>query len=154
MAHAIDFQNLTQIHNQSLMEEVGKKDMKKLLSTFTEELGGSQLDSGFFQDNNDVKYIYIYINTKVKTINLLTNVSDRRYKSEDVEKTNFDINVFSFLTQTEYPNFQNSIIDVVNNRSDLRKCLLATRDYGRNIQENINAIVPDGKFNHLLCVER
>ena len=85
---------------------------------------------------------------------MLTNVSDRRYKSEDVEKTNFDINVFSFLMQTEYPNFQNSIIDVVNNRSDLRKCLLATRDYGRNIQENINAIVPDGKFNHLLCVER
>ena len=34
--------------------------------------------------------------------------------------------------------FQNSIIDIVNNRSDLRKCLLATSEYGRNIQENIN----------------
>ena len=47
----------------------------------------------------------------------------------------------------EDPNFQNSIIDIVNNRSDLRKCLLATSDYGRNIQENINSLVDGGKFN-------
>ena len=47
----------------------------------------------------------------------------------------------------EDPNFQHSIIDIVNNRSDLRKCLLATSDYGRNIQENINAVVADGRFN-------
>ena len=45
------------------------------------------------------------------------------------------------------PNFQNSVIDVVNNRSNLRKFLLATSDYGRSIQENINAVVADGKFN-------
>ena len=47
----------------------------------------------------------------------------------------------------EDPGFQNSIIDIVNNRSDLRKCLLATSDYGRNIQENINSVVAGGKFN-------
>ena len=40
-----------------------------------------------------------YSNTKVKTRNLLPNVSYRRYKPEDVEKTNFVIDVFSFLTQ-------------------------------------------------------
>ena len=45
------------------------------------------------------------------------------------------------------PNFQNLVIDVVNNRSNLRKFLLATSDYGRSIQENINAVVADGKFN-------
>ena len=45
------------------------------------------------------------------------------------------------------PIFQNSVIDVVNNRSNLRKFLLATSDYGRSIQENINAVVADGKFN-------
>ena len=45
----------------------------------------------FFQDDNNVQ--------KVKTRNLLTNVSYRRYKPEDVEKPNFVINVFSFLTQ-------------------------------------------------------
>ena len=42
---------------------------------------------------------------------------------------------------------QNSIIDIVNNRSDLKFFLLAMKDYGKNIQENINAVVADGKFN-------
>ena len=49
--------------------------------------------------------------------------------------------------RNEDPNFKNSIIDIVNNRSDLRKVLLAISDYGKNIQENINAVVADGKFN-------
>ena len=34
---------------------------------------------------------------------MLTNVSYRRYKPEDVEKTNFVIDVFSFLTQNLNP---------------------------------------------------
>ena len=45
------------------------------------------------------------------------------------------------------PSFQNSIIDIVNNRSELRKFLLATSDYSRNIQENINSVVAGGKLN-------
>ena len=45
------------------------------------------------------------------------------------------------------PNFQNSVIDIVNNRSNLRNFLLATSNYRRNTQENINAVVADGKFN-------
>ena len=48
IAYAIDFQNLTQIYSQSLIEEVESEDMRKLLKTFTEKLGGSQLDPGFF----------------------------------------------------------------------------------------------------------
>ena len=56
MAHMINFHNLTQIQNkQSLMEEVENEDIKKLLSTFTEEITESQLDPDFFQDDNDVK---------------------------------------------------------------------------------------------------
>ena len=56
MAHMINFHNLTQIqNNQSLMEEVENEDMKKLLSTFTEEITESQLDPDFFQDDNNVK---------------------------------------------------------------------------------------------------
>ena len=35
----------------------------------------------------------------------------------------------------------------MNNRSDLRKFLLAIRDYAKNIHKNINAVVADGKFN-------
>ena len=38
----------------------------------------------------------------VKTRNLLTNISYRRYKPEDAAKTNF-VNVFSFLTQNLNP---------------------------------------------------
>ena len=49
--------------------------------------------------------------------------------------------------RNEDPNFKNSIIDTVNNRSDLRKFFLAKSDYGKNIQENINTVVADGKFN-------
>ena len=67
----------------------------------------SQLDPDFFQDDNDVKKkaktITKFSNTKVKTRNLLTNVSYRRYKPEDLEKTNFVIHVFLFLTQNLNP---------------------------------------------------
>ena len=109
MTYTMDFQNLTQIQNQqSFMEEVEKEDMRKLLSTLTEGLE-SQLDPDFFQDDNQVQKrtkttaTTKYSNTKVKTKNLLTNVSYRRYKPEDVEKTNFVIDVFSFLTQNLNP---------------------------------------------------
>ena len=47
----------------------------------------------------------------------------------------------------EDTSFQNSIIDIVNNRSELRNFLLATSDYGRNIQWNINSVAAGGKFN-------
>ena len=103
MVHTLDFQNLTQIHNQSLIEEVEDEDMKQLWNTFTEEIGGSQLDPGFFQDDNDVQKKKATTKIKSKTRNLLTNVSYRRYKPEDVEKTSFVIDVFSFLTQNLNP---------------------------------------------------
>ena len=52
----IDFQSLTDIQNQSLMEEVENQDMKKLLSTLTKGLlVESQLDPDFFQFDNSVK---------------------------------------------------------------------------------------------------
>ena len=47
--------------------------------------------------------------------------------------------------KNEGPRFQNSIIDIVNNRSGFKTFLLAASNYGRNIQENINAVVADGK---------
>ena len=94
----INFQNLTQMQSQqqSFMEKGENKDMRKLLSTLTKELE-SQLDPGFIQDDNDVKKTTTtkYSNTKLKTGNLLLNVSYRRYKPEDVEKTNFVIDIWS-----------------------------------------------------------
>ena len=38
----------------------------------------------------------------------------------------------------------------MNDRADLRKYLLATSSYGRNIQENINSVVTDEKFDNAL----
>ena len=55
-----------------------------------------------------------------------------------------------YLYNTNDPDFQNSIVDTMNNRADLRKYLLATTSYGRNIQENIKSVVTDGKFNNAL----
>ena len=98
MAHTIDLQNLTQIqNNQSLMKKVENEEMKKFLSSLSERIGliESQSNSDFFQDNNNVqtktKTTTKYSNTKVRTRNLLTDVSYRRYKPEVVEKTKFVI---------------------------------------------------------------
>ena len=77
------------------MEEVESKEMKKFLSSLSEGIGliQSQLDPDFFQDDKNVKTKTMtkYSNTRIKTRHLLTNVSYRRYKPEDVEKTNFVI---------------------------------------------------------------
>ena len=50
----------------------------------------------------------------------------------------------------EDTNFQNKIIDLVNNRTDLQKYLLATSGYGDFIQEKIITIKDDGKYNHAM----
>ena len=52
--------------------------------------------------------------------------------------------------KNEDTHFQNKIIDLVNNRTDLQKYLLATSGYGDFIQEKINTIVDDGKYNHAM----
>ena len=50
--------------------------------------------------------------------------------------------------RNEDPNFKNSIIDIVNSRSDLRKILQATSDYGKkNIQEILTQLLLMEKFN-------
>ena len=87
MAHTIDLQNLTQIQsNQSLMKKVENEEMKKFLSSLSERIGliESQPNSDFFQDNNNLqtKTTTKYSNTKVRTRNLLTDVSYRRYNQK------------------------------------------------------------------------
>ena len=79
------------------MEEVENEDMRKLLSTLSEGLPPpeNQLNLNFFQDDNDVpkkkkkNAKKKYINTRLKSRNLLTNVSYRRYKPENLEKSEF-----------------------------------------------------------------
>ena len=53
-----------------------------------------------------------------------------------------------YLYSTNDPDFENSIVDTLNNRADLQKNFIPTRDYGQNIQENMNSIVTDGKSNN------
>ena len=102
MAYTADFQNLT-------------------------ERLQSQLDPDFFQDDNDVQKrkktettSTKFSNTKVKTRNLLTNVSYRRYKPEDVEKTNFVIDVFSFLTQNLNPTVLDRKLEILLERDYIK----------------------------------
>ena len=50
-----------------------------------------------------MKRSYDYSNTKVKTRNLLTNVSYRRFKQSDFNKTSFIVDILSFLVQNFNP---------------------------------------------------
>ena len=49
------------------------------------------------------------------------------------------------------PDFNNKVLDLLRNREDLKKWLLATSDYGDELQEDLNAIVGyDEKFNNAI----
>ena len=52
-----------------------------------------------------------------------------------------------YLSDTNNPTFQNLVINTLYNGVDLQKYALATGPYGKNIQENINTVITDGKFN-------
>ena len=52
-----------------------------------------------------------------------------------------------YLSDTNNPTFQNLVINTLYNGVDLQKYALATGPYGKNIQENINTVINDGKFN-------
>ena len=57
------------------------------------------------------------------------------------------INRFPFITN-KGPDVENKVLDVLNNRDDFKKWLLATSDYGDEIREDLNAIVGyDQKIN-------
>ena len=56
-----------------------------------------------FQKTKKMKQGKDYSNTKVKTRNLLTNVSYRRFKQSDFNKNNFIIDILSFLIQNFNP---------------------------------------------------
>ena len=68
------------------------------MQTFTAE-NEYQQDQSFSQDNNvdQNKKRAEYSSTKVKARNLLTNVGYRRFKTSDFEKTNFVVDIMSFL---------------------------------------------------------
>ena len=85
MAQAmLDQANFLMIQSQSRMEQE-QKDMEILLSAFTESVVENQQNQSSSQDNNVVPKKQMrqrkdYGITKVKTRNLLTNVSYRRFE--------------------------------------------------------------------------
>ena len=81
--------------------EQEQKDMDTLLGTFAEYIVDDQQDQNSSQDDNVVpkkkmKRRKDYSSTKVKTRNLLTNISYRRFKQSDFNKTRFVADILSF----------------------------------------------------------
>ena len=91
MAQAmLDRANFSMIQSQSRLEQE-QKGMKTLLNTFTENIVDDHQDQNFSPDDNLVqtkkkKRRKDYSSTKVKTRNLLTNVSYRRFKQSDFNR--------------------------------------------------------------------
>ena len=52
----------------------------------------------------------------------------------------FYLDKAAYLT-TKNPGVENNLINLIKNRDDLKRCLLAKSDYGAEIQENSNAVV-------------
>ena len=63
-------------------------------------------------------------------------------------KESFYLDKVPYLT-TKNPMVENNLINLIKNRDDLKRWLLATGDYGAEIQENLNAVVGhDEKFTN------
>ena len=71
--------------------------------------------------------------------------------SFDLQNTyeeSFYLDKVPYLTN-QNPAVENKLINSIKNRDDLKKWLLATSDYGREIEQNLTAVVgPDKKFNN------
>ena len=81
----LDETNFSMIQSQSRMEQE-QKDMETLLSTFTESVVENQQNQNSVVPKKMMRERKDYSNTKVKTRNLLTNVSYRRFKQTDFNK--------------------------------------------------------------------
>ena len=133
MAQAMpDQADFSMIQSQSRMEQE-QKDMETLLSTFTESIVDQQ-DQNLSQDDNVVpkkkmKQRKDYSNTKVKTRNLLTNVSYRRFKQSDFNKDSFIIDILSFLVQNFNPINLERKLDIEKERDMVKflwdECILS-----------------------------
>ena len=70
----------------------------------------------------------------------------RNYRASEYFKS------LPYLHDVEEPNFQTSITNVINNRHNLQIFLLANGNVGKSIQENLNAVVMDGRLNDaIIC---
>ena len=86
-----------------------------------------QLPYGYVENNKQVQF------------NLPSNFKESFYLSKVPHLTRRD------------PTFENDLINIIKNRDDLKKWLLATSDFGDEIQDDINAVVGhDEKFTNAI----
>ena len=86
-----------------------------------------QLPYGFVKNNKQIQF------------NLPSDFEESQYYKE-----------VPFITN-ESPSVKNNFLNLLRNRDDLKKWLLATSDYGNEIQEDLNAIVGyNEKFNNAI----
>ena len=86
-----------------------------------------QLSYGFVKNNKQVQF------------NLPSDYEESQYYKEVPYITN------------QGPAVENNLLNLLRNREDLKKWLLATSDYGNKMQEDLNAIVGyDEKFNNAI----
>ena len=86
-----------------------------------------QLPYGYVRNNKQVQF------------NLPSDYEESQYYKEVPYLTN------------QNPAVENNLLNLLRNREDLKKWLLATSDYGNEIQEDLNAIVGyDEKFNNAI----
>ena len=86
-----------------------------------------KLPYGFVKSNKQVQF------------NLPSDYEESQYYKEVPHITN------------QGPAVENNFLNLLRNREDLKKWLLATSDYGNKMQEDLNAIVGyDEKFNNAI----
>ena len=91
-----------------------------------------------------IQFLYGYVkNNKQIQFNLPRGYEESQYLKEDPYLTN------------KNPTVENNLLNLLRNRDDLKNWLLATGEYGNEMQEALNAIVGcDEKFNNAIvrCV--
>ena len=67
---------------------------------------------------------------------------------KNVEENQY-LNRIGYISNKDDPVVKNNILDAIKNRKDLQKWILATSDFGRELQQDINEITGgDEKFNN------
>ena len=82
-------------------------------------------------------------------IQLLFGLKKKKRKSQvkSSKKLQNSISQLPYLANLEDTIFQNEIQNIINNRDDLQKYLLATGDLNDSIQEILDLVVNDGRLN-------
>ena len=88
-----------------------------------------------------MSYIQLPYGLVQKSKQIQFNLPKKYEESQYIKKTPYVSN--------KGPDFNNKVLDLLRNQEDFKKWLLATSDYGNELQEDLNAIVGyDEKCNN------